>query len=354
MSTILDIKKAIASYLGRNYATDLNAVNMPTPGINIDLGTLAINNARRMAERAHDFKYAETQALLNITSTGGLISAAYVSAAVTITGSLSPAVTGTWAIGGMVNGRNFYTITVSTVQYFLSYTGSQWNITTAGFTPGSNYWSFASTSANPSGTYTTNGSNTGSPVVVLGTALSGVKRIKYVSLPTDSGIYNTIEFVSADQFDSRMRTAIGRATFVPSATVPSLGYPLAYQLGQNILLAPSSATLPIVAQLNIIQWQPDYTADTDTDFFTQYAPDYLQWSGILEINKLFRRFAPRQEGEVDEQSIQAMADQSLQALITWDNKITKGAAEFTQSPFTSNVAYDAQAQPAPAQSAPPQ
>lgn len=349
MSTVLDLKNAIASYLGKSYLKELNPLNQPTPGISLDLGLLALNNARRIAERARDFRYAEVLAYLNITSTGALITSAYVSGTVAVTGTLSPNVVGTWTIGGQINGRNFYTITVSTVQYFLSYTGSQWNITTAGFAPGSNYWSLASTSADPSGTYTLHGSNTGSPVVVLASSLTGIKRIKYVSLPTDSGIYEQIEFVSKDQFDSRMRVQVGRAPFVSSAAVPSLGYPLAYQEGQAIYLAPNSATLPIVVQLSAVRWMPDYAADADSDFFTQYAPDYLQWAAVLEINKLFRRFAPSQQGAIDEPAIQAMADQSLQALVAWDNGITKGASELPLPPMQSFIAPESP-QPAPAQS----
>lgn len=333
MSTVLDIKKAMASYLGRETVNDLNPINMPTPGIGIDLGLLALNNARRAAEQAHDFTYSETNAFLSVSSLGGNFSSAYINNSVTITGTLSPNVTGSFALTGVYNGFPFYTKTVSSTVYFLSYSGTAWTVTASGFTIGTDYWSLTTASANPSGEYTAHGAYTGTLTAAIATSTIGIKRVKYVSLPIASGDYEVIEFLTNDQFLSRVRMQTGRQAFAAVKTLPMLGAtglvnPLAYQNAQTIyVVGGANLTLPITAQLNIVQWLPNYTSDTDSDFITTYGPDYLQWQGLVEINNLFRRYAP-QEGSIDEDHVKGQAAEALAKLIAWDNSTEMGTSEF--------------------------
>lgn len=334
MSTVGDIENWIASYLGRTSVADLNPSNFTPAGIDMDLGLIAINSARRIAERAHDFKYSETNVLLSISTNGGSITAAYQDTNVAITGTLSPNVTGSWTLTGQFNGFPFHTIVAGGVQYFLYNTGGgQWIIAfnlDAG-NAGGNYWALTSTSATPQGTYTAVGTYTGAPVVANTTGLVGVKRIKYVSLPLGSGEYEPIEFMTSDQFTARQRMQIGRQNFNPTMTlgalgVSTLGNPLAYQNGQSIYLAGANIPLPIISQLSIVQWLPEYTDPSDTDFITQYGPEFLQWQSILEINKVFKRYAPKQEGNIDEEAVQSEASAALQTLIEWDNGTVRGSS----------------------------
>lgn len=332
MSTVLDIKKAMASYLGREAVNELNPINMPTPGVGIDLGLLALNNARRAAENAHDFKYAETNVFLSIGTNGSPLSSSYVNSSVTVTGTLSPNVTGAFALAGLYNNQPFYTRTVSSVVYFLSYSGTAWTVTAGGFTIGSDYWILTTARTNPSGTYAAHGAYTGTLTAAIATASLGVKRVKYVSLPIASGDYEVIEFLTNDQFLSRVRMQTGRQSFNAIKTLSMLGAtglvnPLAYQNAQTIYLSGQYATLPIVAQLSVVQWLPDYLTDTDSDFFTQYSPEYLQWQGLVELNNLYRRFAPK-EGSIDVTEITGLAAAAMQQLLAWDMSTIRGTSSY--------------------------
>jgi hypothetical protein len=335
MNTVLDIENWISSYLGRSTISDLNPSNggpFNPSGINMDLGMIAINSARRIAERAHDFMYSDTNVFLSISSTGGSITTAFQNSTVAVTGTLSPNVTGTWTLGGIYNGLPFYLIIVSSTYYFLWYTGTAWFITASGFTVSpTNYWSLTTNSANPAGAYTASGSNTGSPVVANSPGVVGIKRIKYVSLPIGNGQYEPIEFLTNDQFVTRQRIQIGRQTFdatkiLTNLGIASLGGPLAYQQGQTIFISGTNITLPIVAQLAVVQWMPNYTSTSQSDYFTTYGTEFLQWQGLLEVNKIFKRFVERQEGNIDEAAVQAEASAALQTLIDWDVSTVRGSS----------------------------
>lgn len=352
--TIGTLKTIIASYLGRSSAADLNPSTLTPAGPNIDLGMVAINNARLTAERAHDFRFCETNVSLTIGAAGGLLSAAFITGTVTVTGTLSPDATGDYDLGGVLaNGYQFYVSQggSGSDKFFITFASGSWNITLGTFVASGDYWALSSTSTSPAGSYTAEGAATGTAVVTVATPNVAVKRVKYVSLPVAGSDYQPIEFVAQDQYESRARSLTGRTPITGASAVPALGYPLAYQLGQTLFLAPSSFTLPVTAQLSVVFWQPDYTLDADTDFFTKYGSDYLQWAGILEVNKLFRRFAPKQEGNIDEPAIQAAADQALQTFIAWDTAITKGSSEATLAPFQPFTAFDLP-KAAPAQSNP--
>lgn len=355
MSTLGDIENWIVSYLGRSSVADLNPVNFNPAGIDMDLGLIGINSARRLAERAHDFKYAETNVFLNITSAGAPLSSAYQNTGLTVTGTLSPNVTGSWQLIGSVSGLPLYTIIATGVQYFIYNNGAgsnEWIIGTDFNGSGGNYWILASSLPTPNGTYTAHGSNTGSPVVANATGVVGIKRVSYVNLPVKGG-YEPIEFLTNDQYIARTLMQIGRQEFNPSKSLINLGVtglpnPTAYINGQTLFLTGRYVTLPIIAQLNVTQWMPDYTDPIDTDFFTQYAPEYLQWRGLLEVNKVLKRFVQRQEGQIDEAAIQAEADAALQSLIDWDNGTVRGTTTPGAQQGPTAPAAPPQASPQPA------
>ena len=70
---------------------------------------------------------------------------------------------------------------------------------------------------------------------------------------------------------------------------------------------------------------PDYVTN-ETDFFTTYAPEALHWQAIIECNKFWRRFVPKQESNIDEGEVQKMADTALASLIAWDVSTTKNTS----------------------------
>ena len=230
--TIADLKTFMAVYLGRTTSTDL-VLN------SLDTALIALNAARRYLERAHDFKYAETNVFVNIpaSAAGGLLTACY-------------------------------------------------------------------------------------PVVGLTGTLVGVKRVSSVLLPVASSGYQPIEFMTEDEWVARTRRQIGRQPYDATKTLAQLGVttntnPICYQQGQTLFLDPQPTPSAIVAQLNVTRWMPDYVT-SNTDFFTDYAPEALQWRAILECNKFWRRFVPKQESNIDEAEVQKLADDALASLIAWD------------------------------------
>lgn len=57
-------------------------------------------------------------------------------------------------------------------------------------------------------------------------------------------------------------------------------------------------------------------ADTTSDIWTTHGQQYLLWGTVVHLNQLFKEFVQRQEGNLPPP--QALADQGLQNLITWD------------------------------------
>lgn len=235
-TTIGNLKLIGATYLGRTSASDLT-VN------GFDVGLFALNAARRKVERLADFRYAEINGSLSITSSGGALS----------------------AVTGLGSG-------------------------------------------------------------------STVKRVINVELPVTSPDYIPVEFLTEREWTDRITRQIGRSVYIGTATLASLGVsnsnPIAYQQAQTLFLVPASQfTFPVAARINCVRFMPDYTADADTDFFTQWAPEYLQWQSILEMNKFFRRFAPKEEeATIDEKAVEAMANEALQTLLDWNAQLDGGTS----------------------------
>lgn len=339
---INQIELAICAYFTQ---TATSAFNINS---NADILLLGINNARRYAERAHDFFHAQLDCFLSVGSTGGSLLSAYIDTAVTAAGTLSPNVAGAFALTGTFNSLPFYTKTVSSVVYFLAYSGTAWNITAGGFTVGSDYWTLVTTSASPAGVYTVHGANTGALTITETTGTISVKRVSNVLLPIAQGIYVPIEFLTNDEWNERVMRLIGREHYNPVKSAEEVGISqfnaAAYQQAQTIVLVPPALyTFPQTVKLSIVRWMPDYVSTADTDFFTQFAPDFLIFRAIVEINNYFKVFVKRTEGNVAEDFVQGMADAALQALIAWDMSITTGTTTPTPQSQTSTTDQQAAA-----------
>ena len=164
-----------------------------------------------------------------------------------------------------------------------------------------------------------------------------IKRIRRVSLPLAGGDYTPVEFLESDEFVGRVRRQTGRqdydATKTLAGTGVSFGNPLAYQLGSYVFLAPAaqfpgwtaSPAVPVAAQLDVIRFMPDYTADAHHDFIMDNGAEYLQWKAILELNKYWKEFVPRQEGNLAEPEQNAMA--AMASLIRWDESLTQSTSK---------------------------
>lgn len=177
-------------------------------------------------------------------------------------------------------------------------------------------------------------------IVSTGTLLSAItglpagsstKRVISVSVPIAGGNFIPVEFLTQTEYEDRVKAMIGRQAYSGAATLTGLGVtfdnPIAYQDGQTIFLAPASQfTFPVACEINVVRFLPDYATDADHDFFTDIAPDYMLWQGVLETNKLFRRFVEKAEGNIQEESVKAMADEALQAFLRWNSDIGQGTS----------------------------
>lgn len=319
--TVGSLKNSIAGFLGTTTSTFV--VN------GVDLLLQALNNARRTAERAHDFNYSQTNLLLSIASSGGSILSAISGAlSLTVSGTLSPSgATGAYQLKGLFNNLPFYTQTTGGVQYFVWNNITGWIISANGFLS-ANYWGFTTTNTNtPNGAYSAHGTNTGTATVSGAGAVTGVKRIQNVSLVQANGDVSPVEFMTNDAWNARLRRLVGRQPYNANQSLYQMGVwsdnPVAVQQGLFIYLVPASQfTFPVTAQLSCTQWLPDYTVDGNADYLTKYAPEYLQWQGILEGNKLSEEFVQRVEGKLTEAELQTFAGNAWASLLEWDRSIS--------------------------------
>jgi hypothetical protein len=319
--SFLQLQEIVSGYLQTTSgAMVINGVN---------LCQLAINNAQRTAQLAHDFYYNRVNCFLPIAGTQGAPISANISSTqpVTVAGTLSPNAVGSYNFAGNYEGVPFYT----NGSFLLFYSDAmQWVLTNEGFNP-TDFWFLNSTNQSPNGTYTAAGSATGVPTVSgAGTSIL-IKRIENVLLPLANGFDVPIEFLTSQDWNSRQLRLNGRQAWNPGLTPFQLGIgqnaPTAYQQGQQLFIVPSAQfTFPVTAQLSVIQFLPDLVNSDDTNFLTQFGPEYLQWQGILEGNKLLEAFVQRREGNLDETNLQAEAQLALQALIGWDVSISNGTS----------------------------
>lgn len=324
METFGTVANAVVGYMRQT------GVGAFTLNANIDILTLAMNNARRWAEKLHDFKYSEADLFLSIASGGSTLDGAYADSSVTAAGTLSPNVAGAFALTGTYNGLPFYTKTVSSVVYFLAFSGTAWNITAGGFTVGSNYWGYTTTSSNPAGAYTPHGTNTGTLTITQVTGSVSVKKVQNVFLPVAGGDYYPVEFLLNDEWNRRQQIQIGKEPYNPAKTLAQIGVsnrnPVCVQQAQTLEILPASNlfTYPIVAKLSVTKFLQDYVNTTDTDFFLQRAPEFMLWQAILEVNRYFWNFTMRQEGKIDEALVTASRDAAFASLLAWDASISGG------------------------------
>lgn len=160
---------------------------------------------------------------------------------------------------------------------------------------------------------------------------SRVKRVITIDLPVAASEYIPVEFLTLEAWRARLAQQIGNVVYNAAATIANLGvyqdHPIAYQEGQKLYLVPASQfNFPVVAKAHVVRFLPDYSDNANTDFFTEVAPEYLLWQAVLEANKHFQRFAPKQEGAIDEDAISTLAQEALSTLIAWNDGLNKGTS----------------------------
>lgn len=169
---------------------------------------------------------------------------------------------------------------------------------------------------------------------------STVKNVINVLLPVAGGDYIPTEFLTDREWSDRLTRAVGRQPYDATKTLAQLGMandnPIAYQQAQTIFLAPASQfTFPVAARVNVVRFMPPYAFDADHDFIMDFGAEYLLWEGILEVNKFFRRFVPKEESNISEDEVEALRDKALSSFIEWNAKLDAGTSTPPAPPQSS-------------------
>lgn len=346
--TLNEIKTAAAAYHGKTSA------DFTLSGT--DLFLIAANNARRDAELRHNFEFSRVKASLSINGTSGAnISAAIFEDALTsttltvagATGGTSHA-NGTYYQSGIYNGLPYFThLGTFNQSWILFYnTGvSQWQLVQFfDFPSAIDYWSFATASTSPVGTYTPHNGATGS-VTVAYSVLATFSDFKEITLITRTrpgdGTEQPIDFTRQDiAFEQDRYELELSSNFWPEQRYPSDADIIAgtatttlVQRGGKLFVHPIdvAATSPLDVNLYGIGLLSDYTAThlTQTepsDFFVKLGASFLLWSVIIEANYRWKTFVPRTEGDLgppEQAKAQAWKDLLTASTYMVDSNLTR-------------------------------
>lgn len=212
-----------------------------------------------------------------------------------------------------------------------------------------------------------------------------VKRIQHVMLPISGGIYLPIELLSDQSQADRLKRQLGRTNYDPGLTLADLGIgdtaPYAWQQGSVLAFGPATqftdalVSSGFTVRLNIVRFLDDYTTEegldtlastytivtvtatgrltvegtltvgttgsssttsltvdglvtisdaTTEDFILVNGWRFLLWEAVLQTNRYWKSFAPKEEGNLDEAVIQAYATEALDELAAWNTSISQG------------------------------
>lgn len=328
--TLSNIKKACAAYHGV-------AVSDLTPSVGIDLFLVAANNCKANAQALNNFEYSRVQATLSIDGeTGGALSSA------TITGNVNDTLTvtstvaaGTYIRQGEFGGYPLFTKEGSTT-YFLYYNAADASYviaTTLSSAALTNYWLPASDILTPPGSYVGQGSAAGTAVVTHATSSlwTGIREVVAVSRTNTDGILVPLDFtrsdipIERDRYELELSEDYEAYRRYPSdaallnrgsnGTLVQRGRTLYVYPVDQISSTPLSVTIEGYGQL------ADYDAaslllSTPPDFFVEFAPAYIQWYCICELNYLFKTFVARTEGNLS--MPEKERDTAWRNLLLWD------------------------------------
>jgi hypothetical protein len=163
---------------------------------------------------------------------------------------------------------------------------------------------------------------------LLGTETAvGVKSIIHAGLTQDDGSITPIGLLS-NKTKKRQELADEAYTYYDSelrypsdATVrQSTSGMMLLQQGNTLYRYPLGQSGDVTTVvLEVYRWMPDYTQDSDTDFFTERAHNYMKWAAICEINHLAKHFLPREEGNLPPPYKEKQ--QAFEAMALWDDFI---------------------------------
>ncbi len=323
--TLSDLEYSCAAIL------DVAVADFTISGKNAFL--VAANNARKNAELRHNFEYARVTASLDIDGeTGGDLVDATIEDGVnvfTMTGTLSPNITGVWVKTGNFNGLPTFMLIQDSAIFTLVF-DSAWTIFMVG--DDAVQWTGPATNS-PAGTYTPTAPNTGTGTATYSASpFTLIREVIAVSRAREDGSLIPLDFARADIPIERDRTELEfqdslypYLRYPSDADVQSRGSSASIiQRRQTLFVYPHfnmTDAQPLSVQLEAYAWLQDYTAANLTnivpdDFLVEHGFRYLQWAIVCDLNYIFRRFVSRQEGNIP--MPQAERDLAWRDLVAWD------------------------------------
>lgn len=322
--TLAEIKKAVAAIMSKAEA-DFTVDSQ-------DLFLFAVNQVRRDAELIHDFEFSRKLVNLDVDGVlgGSLDDATYSASAidsVTVTGTLNPDVTGTFKRIGTFNGYPLFlemapsAATASFLHYRTS--ASQWWLSAAldlGDDEG-NFFSLATTNQSPAGTYSTNGSATGTAVVAVTNTFT-IKSIIDIGIYDEDGNLRPSEWTTVSEGLERQRGENPYSSYRYPTDAQALTEPCGirrFEVSNNQIYSwPKSTTDDFAIGIECYTFQNDWTTTTNIDdIWTKHAHKYLVWGTVVFLNYRFKTFVYRQEGNL--QSPEKLRDEGLEAFREWDS-----------------------------------
>lgn len=307
---------------------------------------LSANNVRKNAEQLHDFEYARVVATLDIDgANGGALEDAIIEGEVTVPGSMivtdggtptSPDAKGTYVLqDALLNGFRHY-VREDGLFEIMHYSTS-WYVRK--IDPESSlFWSLGSSDPSPVGSYLGAGSATGEAIVAAGATdrlmWGGLRAITAIERARADGSYIPLDFTSAGAAIERERSELEVSSdFASSVRYPSDAEYLnrgststLIQRNGKVYVYPFSSftPTPLTVRVSGYAWLADYTtADLSetypVDFFLSHGSRYMQWAIICEMNYIFQRFVPRQEGVLAPP--EKARDEAWRDLVQWDTYI---------------------------------
>lgn len=88
-------------------------------------------------------------------------------------------------------------------------------------------------------------------------------------------------------------------------------------------------TAAINLRVDVNRWMPDYKDDNDTDAFIEHGFEYMMWACVVEINRLTKTFVIRQDGNLPPP--ESARDDALEELIKMDIYQTEENQNFRQA-----------------------
>jgi hypothetical protein len=177
------------------------------------------------------------------------------------------------------------------------------------------------------------GTNTGT-ATVTGTDLSafnGIKEVIAISSTRADGQQRPLSFAQSDVPLERDRYAQELSDeYSTEYRYPSDAQRLNQGVSASIIQRRGSlyvyptdvtSTEPLAVTLEAYGWLRDYTTEdlsdvTASDFFIEHGFQYMQWGIVCELNYIFQRFVPRQEGVLG--SPENLRESAWRDLILWD------------------------------------